>query len=1544
MDYEIRGAGPDRRLAQLVLGRLVERVDPLSAFLYIPVDHLPEVQQLQYDVLDGFPPGVELEPVEPENLHITLLYLERVKDDDLEEFFNRLAPVMPVAFTLEVSHSGTFPEAESRPVVLHLAASPPLVRLQSELYNVAFSMGLPLSEYSKPQNFKPHISLAMSLNPPDMLIPDISAPVHIPIESFAAGRGDYERVRTIYLPKISNETVLVEQSDLAWPAPAPGKMGNSIATNITDMQDERRQEEEVVQIPIGLGDPLHIRILYDPNLDKEAQSVNTFDTFDITLGPPYYRAHHEYEQSGILARALGLDLARRLLLGPGGAHEWQRCDAMMAAPPDEAKEGYRFVFANNSLVDAVADTYAVLSVNPDEIGERNYWQASDWIGLAVTEQPDFAPVNLPDLDELVGRIGAEPVFPGVTLVVEDASEPPPPTLEELQAQEDALASGTASEDGMASGTASDGSIVTGSASGEFAVSKSDLLHLLRGGSLVYGPLRRTLTLSDGPFLMMDDGRPVERTHAPEPVEFIESVPVPAPEPDPIPIPEPGIRDRIAEVLRGFVSGLGELLGRGGPGSGHFAHEGRPGEVGGSAPSGEASQITNVDLKGYVAMGGFVGDVPDLNDEQRKILADAMREKFGDMGSGDAREAAFSFYIYPDGGYTTPLGEGHFEADSLISEVLPQAQDIEQDTLMANGFVRGFRQRFAPSSMRAQTGMGFQLVRGEVSEAAKQSIADLWMNAHRNAYTGEWEGTPNLNWDAWDNRSGTWETGTDPNEFFRMIGLSEMIERRHLAERGGPGSGHFGHQGRPGERGGSLPSGKQSATAYDPATANRFIGLWSDPKVEAEMKARIVELLSQVEQETGYRVEDVTFTSNAFAFADFAQHEYTQKKLQETGWSEDLVAEVFSKAMETSVMNFARRKSDGGKLIWINAASNFFPGPSGWEFDFYLMHEIGHEVQYGLDITDHPFGLNPPDSYAVRINSYADNKKDDEYRSDMFAAHFAGPYPGTGEHSWGSRSAHDDEYGFPKIDPPTSMTDDEWATTTDFIDLIRQQTRESVERADTRPEDLPFILKGPADGLREGINQSPEGTEAQVVDAEYLDSVAESVLSVERGGPGSGHFGHQGRPGEVGGSEPDKPFTVVDEQGREVLRLGRNMVSVPSAWDAGDFAREIKQEYGTSAHNPTHAAWIAPNGEPLAEDVDHQESAIYAIDVLSGRRVDEFESTLTAIASGMVRHTSFTKKEHAFSLPASLTKAQREQVVSIMVKIKGEEPTAAFHFDRERNGILETYWGPEAARVLGLSPDFWSYQDDKFVIEAFHGEPPSLAVRLRTFLSRITNRGGPGSGHFEHEGRPGEVGGSSPSRPKSGAGVAEMPATEQVGYPDEGAGSETGKPTASRLAFIRLTSEVVKQGSEENAWLMEEITRLREQLETASGGDESNRIGATMLGFDALTVFPGREAVLSIGTDGHIDGSALLHRSEDFIYVSQLGTLRSGIGAGLMEQVAKIAAAEGRSVHLTSVPEAEGFYRNIGMRLKPSFGYNEFYWSADDVKRIAAGQEQQEYQQ
>jgi hypothetical protein len=43
----------------------------------------------------------------------------------------------------------------------------------------------------------------------------------------------------------------------------------------------------------------------------------------------------------------------------------------------------------------------------------------------------------------------------------------------------------------------------------------------------------------------------------------------------------------------------------------------------------------------------------------------------------------------------------------------------------------------------------------------------------------------------------------------------------------------------------------------------------------------------------------------------------------------------------------------------------------------------------------------------------------------------------------------------------------------------------------------------------------------------IDKTTAEIEAIIRGGPGSGHHGHRGRPGEVGGSLPGEGFSLAD---------------------------------------------------------------------------------------------------------------------------------------------------------------------------------------------------------------------------------------------------------------------------------------------------------------------------------------------------------------------------------------------------------------------------------
>lgn len=190
------------------------------AFVYASLASNPALIQLQKDVasyLAGH--GTVLGLQKPEHFHITLLYIENVDDDDLVKLLEAFNP--PAQFKVRGVTLGTFDEADDKPVVLKLAGTPPLMRLQRTLYERALSMDLNVSEYSKPSQYKPHITLAMNMDPPDAEIIQMQRGLDLWIDSIVLGRDDYQTQRVIMLPALVGGQTYILRGGPTVPLPEP---------------------------------------------------------------------------------------------------------------------------------------------------------------------------------------------------------------------------------------------------------------------------------------------------------------------------------------------------------------------------------------------------------------------------------------------------------------------------------------------------------------------------------------------------------------------------------------------------------------------------------------------------------------------------------------------------------------------------------------------------------------------------------------------------------------------------------------------------------------------------------------------------------------------------------------------------------------------------------------------------------------------------------------------------------------------------------------------------------------------------------------------------------------------------------------------------------------------------------------------------------------------------------------------------------------------------------------------------------------------------
>ncbi len=99
--------------------------------------------------------------VEPENFHLTLVFLGEVQDWVLEAAHERFLDVRVAPFDLGLQGMGMFGGAKPRAVWAGVAPSEPLARLQGKLAHAARAAGIAVEG----RKFQPHVTLGM-FHPP----------------------------------------------------------------------------------------------------------------------------------------------------------------------------------------------------------------------------------------------------------------------------------------------------------------------------------------------------------------------------------------------------------------------------------------------------------------------------------------------------------------------------------------------------------------------------------------------------------------------------------------------------------------------------------------------------------------------------------------------------------------------------------------------------------------------------------------------------------------------------------------------------------------------------------------------------------------------------------------------------------------------------------------------------------------------------------------------------------------------------------------------------------------------------------------------------------------------------------------------------------------------------------------------------------------------------------------------------------------------------------------------------------------------------------
>lgn len=236
------------------------------------------------------------------------------------------------------------------------------------------------------------------------------------------------------------------------------------------------------------------------------------------------------------------------------------------------------------------------------------------------------------------------------------------------------------------------------------------------------------------------------------------------------------------------------------------------------------------------------------------------------------------------------------------------------------------------------------------------------------------------------------------------------------------------------------------------------------------------------------------------------------------------------------------------------------------------------------------------------------------------------------------------------------------------------------------------------------------------------------IVVTKGGAGSGHYGHSGRPGEHGGSLPGKGSGLVVSDTFTGVRCSRAVIMNGKVYE-GD-------EYKGAYHTPTMARMVVAGHIPNSL---HMKRAALEIIYDKIPEDSEFESKIMRMTDA-----------YDVQLDNKLLIVDQEKIPRYGENVGVSEGINSLlkKFQRDvKRGIIDP---------IGCNEIFLSYSTASVRIPFFELDDIAQIIwndQYETILQYkhiVVVKGGSGSGDFGHEGRPGLVGGSGPGKAFIGA--------------------------------------------------------------------------------------------------------------------------------------------------------------------------------------------------
>jgi len=321
--------------------------------------------------------------------------------------------------------------------------------------------------------------------------------------------------------------------------------------------------------------------------------------------------------------------------------------------------------------------------------------------------------------------------------------------------------------------------------------------------------------------------------------------------------------------------------------------------------------------------------------------------------------------------------------------------------------------------------------------------------------------------------------------------------------------------------------------------------------------------------------------------------------------------------------------------------------------------------------------------------------------------------------------------------------------------------------------------------------------------EVLKAVADEVESVEgigvKGGPGSGNFGHTGRPGKRGGSSPSGPSFLntvrehpvltsserqsLQEKGYYLHGTGADFDEFRKPQTGGGFLYFSEPVLRGDPSRKTQAEYIADHqGRLIVAKMDR--SKLKRFDPMNDSKAREIYDRVLAENSSMSEHHARGMRVYPFT--------------------SRDDPT----FDYLQYGDAHVWaqalegTGYNAVRFQEPAVQGFSLAVLNPAIVEIVGDVRTTGRGLKSWDEQYGQKGGPGSGHHGHGGRPGQRGGSSPDTTSSGLQAALVAAEEQI----------VGQDFETAFAVDADGNEVMRKDGEKGS-----VTFSDEELGNMRGG-------------------------------------------------------------------------------------------------------------------------------